>query len=84
MHSNVVTTHGDGIVVNHHTLDHFVVCNKNIKMTSDITFAQLPIVSEVNTSIYASLLKEEKVTVEYFYFVLPYYCTVHITFELSL
>ena len=42
MHSNVVTTHGDGIVVNHHTLDHFVVCNKNIKMTSDITFAQLP------------------------------------------
>ena len=43
MHSNVVTTHGDGIVVNHHTLDHFVVCNKNIKMTSDITFAQLAI-----------------------------------------
>ena len=43
MHSNVVTTHGDGIVVNHHTLDHFVVCNKNIKMTRDITFAQLPI-----------------------------------------
>ena len=42
MHSNVVTTHGDGIVVNHHTSDHFVVCNKNIKMTSDITFAQLP------------------------------------------
>ena len=47
MHSNVVTTHGDGIVVNHHTLDHFVVCNKNIKMTSDITFAQLATVSEL-------------------------------------
>ena len=51
MHSNVVTTHGDGIVVNHHTLDHFVVCNKNIKMTSDITFAQLA--NEFNWSEYS-------------------------------
>ena len=57
MHSNVVTTHGDGIVVNHHTLDHFVVCNKNIKMTSDITFAQQAIVQESVARIIFSFTK---------------------------
>ena len=57
MHSNVVTTHGDGIVVNHHTLDHFVVCNKNIKMTSDITFAQLANIVKVARSVNMSMSK---------------------------